>query len=102
GQKFDSNGKFVKSWIVTGKTPLRALAADQQGNFYAVRDGAIVKYDGNNTNSVATFKADSYDDLVVLPDGRLLTYTSDIDGDIVWLSDKGKEVKRAKKPVNNQ
>src|SRR5258708_278453 len=32
-QKFDSNGKFIKSWIVPGKNSLRALAADQQGNF---------------------------------------------------------------------
>src|SRR5260221_4696092 len=101
-QKFDSSGKFIKSWTVTGKTPLRWLAADQQGNFYAVRDGAIIKYDGTNTASIATFKADNYDDLVVLPDGGLLTYTSSIDGDIVWSNDKGKEVKRAKNAINSQ
>src|SRR5450432_1562145 len=86
-QKFDSTGKFIKSWIIAGKNSLRAVTADRQGNFYAVRDGVVSKFDGTNSESTATFKTFDFDDLVLLPDGtgRMVGYTADIDGDLVWL-----------------
>lgn len=104
-QKFDATGKYITSWKPEEKTPLRGLAADRNGNVYAVRGGKVHKFDSNGKllrSFGGTFAF--YDDVTVLPDGNLLVAaTSASTDDIVKLnSTNGAEMQRLKKAIGSQ
>jgi sugar lactone lactonase YvrE len=102
-QKFSPEGEFLDSWITKGDTPLRGMAADQDGNVYAVRGGAILKYEGTTGNLLQTIKGNDYfDDVAVLPEGGLLACACFGKDDLVFLNPKGEVVKRVKQAVTSQ
>jgi DNA-directed RNA polymerase subunit RPC12/RpoP len=92
-QKFDADGQFITSWMTEARVesaPLRNLAADRNGNVYVVRSGQILKYDGASGDLLATFDDEvGFDDVVVLPDGRLLACACFGGNDLVFLDADG-------------
>jgi sugar lactone lactonase YvrE len=82
------------------------MAVDRDGNVYAVRGGAIYKYEGKTgklIRKITTSNAD-YRDLFVLNDGTLLAYVygSGLSDDLVRLDGNGKVLKRFSKVVSTQ
>jgi sugar lactone lactonase YvrE len=104
-QKFDATGKYLTSWIPESKTPLRGLTADRNGNVYAVRQGKVLKFDGNG-KLLKTFGGtfSYYDDVTLLPDGNLLvSATSAASDDIVKVNaSSGAESSRIKSAISSQ
>ncbi len=102
-QKFDATGQFIKGWIPTGKTPIRALAADQNTNVYAIRDSAILKYNGGTGDLITKFKStDNYDDIATTLDGGFVAVAASPNDDFVRYNAKGTQVSRIKKAISSQ
>lgn len=75
-QVFDPQGEFLTQWFTSNETPLRAVAAGRDGTVYAVFGGFIHRYvgmSGEPLGEVAYAGGRGFDDVVVTPDGGLVT-----------------------------
>jgi serine/threonine protein kinase/sugar lactone lactonase YvrE len=88
-QKFDAAGKFVRSWISEGETPILALAADRQGRVYISRNSGVQRYDGATGQLIDSFAdGEGFQDLAILSDGSMLAIPW-ASGDLVRLDETG-------------
>jgi outer membrane protein assembly factor BamB len=105
-QKFDENGKFLKSWVVDGSKgmPTLDLAADRSGNVYAIRGGQIMRYSGADGKLLGKVgnSANFYQDITVLADGGFLVMAVTLDDDLIRLDAQGREISRIRKLVSSQ
>lgn len=116
-QRFDPTGKFLNFWTIeekaqfNGKNGPTRLAADKDGNLYAVWDHFILKYEGATgklqskltgavTNQVLGWTED-INDIALLANGGLLAITNNNNSDdLVRFDASGKVVNRVKKVVS--
>jgi hypothetical protein len=74
-QKFDAAGKFLLGWNVGNKKVLTDLAVSRQGVVYVVYGGDILKFDGENGQSLGSVGVESdwyYETVEVGVDNGLL------------------------------
>jgi hypothetical protein len=93
-QVFDPAGKFITQWSVGDrKTLLRGLAADRKGVVYVVKNGDILRYEGENGNllgQVSYGERSGFDDVAVAADGGLVAAWNRNRDDIVRFDASGK------------
>ena len=91
-QVFDAQGNFITQWTVDTKMPLRGMAADRNGIVYSVQSGMISRYDGATgqlLGQVPYAEGRGFDDIVVGPDGTLVTAWYKNRDDLVRLNSSG-------------
>jgi DNA-binding beta-propeller fold protein YncE/DNA-directed RNA polymerase subunit RPC12/RpoP len=109
-QRLDPEGNYLNGWMLDGKKPIvTALAADRAGTVYVVVNTAsanILKYEGATGKLLGKISGDkdSFQDLAVLPDGRLQAfvshnYTSD---DLIRITADGKISNRVAQAISTQ
>ena len=108
-QKFDASGKYIGSWDVdsgNSTTGPNDLAADNNGNIYAVEDSAILKYDNNGkqlgkyTDLDKYGAGDHYEKIAVSPQGSLWAIT--FGNGLLHLDSQGKILDRIADPISSQ
>lgn len=75
-QVFDKQGKFLTQWFADPQAPLRAIAVRRDGAVYTGQAGAIVLRDGQSgepLSELSYLRGSIFNDIALLPDGRLLT-----------------------------
>ena len=75
-QVFDKQGVFLTQWFADRQAPLRAIAVRRDGAVYTGQDGAIILRDGQSgerLSRLAYLQGSIFNDVALLPDGRLLT-----------------------------
>lgn len=105
-QVFDSQGKFLKGWMVDAKMPLRGMAVDRKGTVYIAQKGVITRYEGLSGKSLGELRASGasrFDDVTLTQDGGLLA-TADAGGadDIVRFNASGQVAQTIRKAISGQ
>lgn len=92
-QVFDPTGKFISQWIAgDGKSPLRGIAVDRKGIFYAVVKGEINRFEaatGKPLGKIPYAPGWGFDDVAATADGGLVAAWYKNRDDIVRLDPQG-------------
>ncbi|MBI5878024.1 MAG: hypothetical protein HZB53_10250 [Chloroflexi bacterium] len=114
-QRFDKDGKFLNFWTIEEKGTFKfgptRLAADLDGNVYAIWSQMLLKYEGSTGKLLKKFTGDSISksaaipeeiaDVAVLANGQVLTLNGLGFGDDLVRYDKdGKVLSRTSKIVS--
>ncbi len=104
-QVFDRLGVFQTQWFADGEAPLRAIAVRRDGAVYTGQDGGIVLRDGQSgepLSRLAYLQGSIFNDVALLPDGRLLTAWYRNRDDVALLEPGGKAVVTIEGVVSRQ
>jgi DNA-directed RNA polymerase subunit RPC12/RpoP len=109
-QRLDAEGKYLNGWMLDGKKPIvTAMAADRAGIVYVVVSTTstnILKYEGATGKLLGKISGDrdSFQDLAVLPDGRLQAFVShnSTSDDLIRITSDGKISNRVAQAVSTQ
>ena len=112
-QKFDNTGKFVLGWTIVEKPTIDAyrkrgpdaIAADAEGNVYALWDRSLLKYDGNTGKLLARFALEKNElgqHMVVYKNTLIAFANNGFDDTLLWIdTTSGKIVRRAPKLLSS-
>jgi DNA-binding beta-propeller fold protein YncE len=104
-QVFDKQGAFLTQWFADREAPLRAIAVRRDGEVYTGQGGAIVLRDGQSGEAlsrVGYVQGSIFNDVALLPDGRLLTAWYRNRDDIAVLDPGGKTLSAIEGVVSQQ
>ncbi len=104
-QVFDARGKFLTQWFADREFPLRGMAVRRDGAVYTVQAGEIVLRDGmtgSAISKVAYAAGSHFDDIALVPDGRVLTAWYGNRDDLVVFSAAGEAILSIPEAVSKQ
>ncbi len=112
-QKFDGAGKFALGWTIDEKATIDAyrkrgpdaIAADADGNVYALWDRSLLKYSGDTGKLLAHFALEKNElgqNMVVYKNTLIAFANNGFDDTLLWIdTSSGKIVRRAPKLLSS-
>ncbi len=104
-QVFDARGKFLTQWFADREFPLRGMAVRRDGAVYTVQAGEIALREGmtgSAVSKVAYASGSHFDDIALVPDGRVLTAWYGNRDDLVVFSAAGEAILSIPEAVSKQ